>query len=1057
METYQKSNLCYIMYDLINNFKNLMISPKIERLSDQLVVLEKNKQFDDAEIVAKTIVSFFSDSEIKIKPFRSSQFKEKTKNRFFPKPWHGDDLPCTLEITWCEAPIDFKLFWTKKVSKQIIAGITNFSPNFEDSPIHEDCNMWIDIIVPNSTDRVILVLTDKYILRTLELHGKLTATQHEILHKWTQDFDFSNKKLLHQTLWNSFSIKVINNKFYESISRTFVNLVQHLEHQWLDSHESRQFTNRLIGRVVFCRFLKKKNIISEKFDYFNIKEDNSTDYYNNVLNRLFFYTLNLPIEDRTHSVRNIWVDKETPYLNWWLFEKRWYDHKDEITFPVRFFHEFFGFLNEYNFTTDESTSTYQQVAVDPEMLGRIFENLLAEQNTETGEQARKAKGAFYTPREIVDYMCTEALKAHLSQKLTKQQVPENDIKQIIDQLFVKSDSEYALNSKGASYDTIQMKYRWNIIGILDNLTVIDPACWSGAFPMWMLQKILKCYERILPETKFDSAEAKKKIIENSLFGVDIEPTAVEISRLRAWLSIVVDEINENKIEPLPNLDFKFICANSLIWLKNWTQQMSLGEDEKLKEILKELRHKYYKARTPKTKNDIKNQYLNLLNQWLFEDSPNTKLLKSFNVFDLNKPAWFFDSDYMFGEESFDVVIGNPPYVRISWINKDFDIVIRDTYKSVFWNYDLYIPFIERSIQLLKPSWILTFITPNKFLTKKYWNRLRPILLKDIKMCRFIDTSNAKTFDSASVYPVISIFEKSIANESHEVSISIVDNNNFEEFFMNHEQNYYNVPQKVFRENKNHMIDIHIDLKSRELCDKISKECSEISSFARVLTGTPAIQKYYEWDKLIFDGNEQVIRDNVLKFINVSSLDKYSICWGKKVRAVGKVLENAYIKFDSELIWKNKREVFLQKKIVIKWNAKDLTAAYDDVWYANLSLYWLIFKDKNRQNEKNINYYLLWLLNSKVLNYRYKKKFATTNIAWWYLSFNGIYLEQIPIKFSTPAMENTIVYLVDKILSTKKEDPTADTNKLEKEIDQIAYKLYGLTNEEIDVIEDSAKK
>jgi len=730
-----------------------MIHPKIEKLSDQLVVLEKNKQFDDAETVAKTIVSFFSDNKLDIRPFRSSQFKEKTKNRFFPKPWHWEDLPCTLEIIWANAPIDFKLFWTKKVSKQIIAGITNFSPNFEDSPIHEDCNLWIDIIVPNSTDRVILVLSDKYILRTLELHGKLTATQLEILHKRIQDFDFSNKTLLHQTLWNSFNIKVINNKFYESISRTFVNLVQHLEHQWLDGHESRQFTNRLIGRVVFCWFLKKKNIISEKFDYFNIKEDNSTEYYNKVLSKLFFYTLNAPVEERTHSIRNIWKDIETPYLNWWLFEKRWYDHKDEITFPARFFHDFFEFLNEYNFTTDESTSTYQQVAVDPEMLGRIFENLLAEQNTETGEQARKAKWAFYTPREIVDYMCKEWLKTHLSQKLSEQNTPENDIEKIIDQLFVKSDSEYALNSKGASYDTIQMKYRWNIIGILDNLTVIDPACWSGAFPMWMLQTILRCYERVLPETKFDPAEAKKKIIENSLFGVDIEPMAVEISRLRAWLSIVVDEINEHKVEPLPNLDFKFICANSLIWLNKWKQQMSLWEDEKLKEKLKELRHKYYRARTPKSKNEIKNEYLQLLNQWLFEDSPNTKLLKSFNVFDLNKPAWFFDQDYMFGEDWFDMIIWNPPYVSTKWT---WDKIKKELETEFWFADDLYSHFYFKGLEICNPKWVLTYITSKTYWTIQTKKNLRELLLSH-NLIEIYDTQNP--FESAMVDTCIALVQK----------------------------------------------------------------------------------------------------------------------------------------------------------------------------------------------------------------------------------------------------------------------------------------------------------
>ncbi len=653
---------------------------KVEKLSQELIILEKNKKFEDAEIVAKTLVGFFSDAELNIRPFRSNKLWERTKNRFHPKPWHWEDLPCTLEIVGSSVPIDFKLFWTKKTSKQIVAGITNFSSNYEDSPIYEDYNLWIDIVVPNTTDRVIIVLTNKYVLRTLELHGKLTATQQEILHKWIQEFDFSNKKLLHETLWQGFNIKSLNKKFYESIVTTFTALVQHLEHSGLDSHESRQFTNRLIGRVVFCRFLRKKNIISEQFDYFTIQEKNSTEYYNQILSTLFFSTLNLPIEERKQIIRNLWIDKETPYLNWWLFERKWYDNNDNITFPIRFFHDFFDFLSEYNFTTDESTSTYQQVAVDPEMLGRIFENLLAEQNTETGEQARKAKWAFYTPREIVDYMCKEAVKTHLIQRLNTQEVPQVDIEKILEQLFTKSDSEYALYSKNAWYDIIQSKHRGKIIDALDNVTVIDPACGSGAFPMGMMQTILQCYERVLPETKFDPAEAKKNIIENCLFGVDIEPMAVEISRLRAWLSIIVDEMNESKVEPLPNLDFKFVCANSLVRPNH--NEWWLWDKPNLKDNLEKLRHKYYRARTIKSKKEIKDEYISLLNTGNLFESKYSEMLKSFNAFDASKAALFFDPEYMFWESWFDIVISNPPRDKVKAQDPKFLSSIYPEYRQL---------------------------------------------------------------------------------------------------------------------------------------------------------------------------------------------------------------------------------------------------------------------------------------------------------------------------------------------------------------------------------------
>ncbi len=653
---------------------------KIVALSKQLEVLKHTKTFVEGENVVKMIAGFFWDGQLTVKPFRSTKMGERTKNRFHNLPWHGSDLPCTLEVSWLNIPIDFRFFWLKKASKQIIAWVSNFTHNYEDSPVFADENVGIDIILPDSTDKVILVLTNKYVLRTLELYGSLSATQEEILHQWVQDFG-GNKKLIHETLWQSFNIKPLNIKFYQAIARAFTELVQHLERDGIDSHEAKLFTNRLIWRIVFCWFLKKKNIIAEQYNYFELSDqDDSTSYYHSILSTLFFATLNLPVAERTKKVRELGVDIQTPYLNGWLFEKKAYDTDTKVTFPVKFFHTFFEFLNGYNFTTDESTSSYQQVAVDPEMLGRIFENLLAEQNTETGEQARKAKGAFYTPREIVDFMCKESLKTHISQKLLAVDVVESEREIILEQLFAKSDSEYALYSKNAAYDAIQVKHRWKIIDILDNMTVIDPACGSGAFPMGMMQIILQCYERILPETKFDPVETKKKIIENTLFGVDIEPMAIEISRLRAWLAIIVDEIDANKVEPLPNLDFKFICANSLIKLHH--NEWWLWDKPDLKETLAELRHKYYRSRTTKSKTDIKDKYLSLINDWNLFESKYSDALKSFNAFDASKPAKFFDPEYMFWESWFDIVIGNPPWDKVKAQDPKFFSLIDNSYRSL---------------------------------------------------------------------------------------------------------------------------------------------------------------------------------------------------------------------------------------------------------------------------------------------------------------------------------------------------------------------------------------
>jgi predicted RNA methylase len=288
------------------------------------------------------------------------------------------------------------------------------------------------------------------------------------------------------------------------------------------------------------------------------------------------------------------------------------------------------------------------------MLGRVFESLLATQIDDTGEQARKAKGAFYTPREIVGYMCRESLREYLYNELDD----EDSAREAISNLLDISDSEWAKAKSNNVRDKIK-SYRANIIDALDKVTILDPACGSGAFPMGMLQLMLKTYERI--ENRFDPYATKLSVIQNNIFGVDIEPMAVEIARLRAWLSLVVDEGDGKDIAPLPNLDFKFVCANSLMPLDG-NGQSSLLSDNDLHEKLKELRNKYFNARKPESKKKLQADYYKLINQKTLFDDRRTKQLQSFNPFINLHPADFFSADQMFGvSNGFRIVIGNPPY------------------------------------------------------------------------------------------------------------------------------------------------------------------------------------------------------------------------------------------------------------------------------------------------------------------------------------------------------------------------------------------------------------
>jgi hypothetical protein len=280
---------------------------------------------------------------------------------------------------------------------------------------------------------------------------------------------------------------------------------------------------------------------------------------------------------------------------------------------------------------------------------------LATQISETGDSARKAKGAYYTPREIVAFMARESLREYLIRATLDHPRAESAVTKLLD----TSDQDWAI-AKSNSIRDIPADLRARFLEALDSLKALDPACGSGAFPIGLLQILFKTYSRL--ETRFDPYRTKLQIIQNNIFGVDIEPMAVEISRLRAWLSLVV-EVETQILEPLPNLDFKFICANSLVALDD--NSASLFVDFGLIDNLRELRKEYFTATSPEAKRGLQSRYLHLIEG----DGDNslddirTRQLRSFNPFDDSAPSDFFDAEHMFGiTEGFDIVLGNPPYI-----------------------------------------------------------------------------------------------------------------------------------------------------------------------------------------------------------------------------------------------------------------------------------------------------------------------------------------------------------------------------------------------------------
>lgn len=585
-------------------------------------------------------------------------------------------------------------------------------------------------------------------------------------------------------LKSRFSVEVVNKEFYKEISELFTQLVggsvykgtKREDYEALlklpsiqdKSQTSLEFAVRLIGRVIFCWFLREKKSNQSKslmpHELVSLQAvKNNPDYYHKILEPIFFEVLNKPGMSRKDDFAKE-PFSSIPYLNGGLFSP----HDDDffsynggkqaasrnlVIVPDEWLHKFFAVLETYNFTIDENTSFDEELSIDPEMLGRIFENLLAEINPETGETARKSTGSYYTPRVIVDYMVDESLLLYLKNQT---QTDEDKLRAVI---------SYDLNDNEKNSLTADEKER--IINALEKVKILDPACGSGAFPIGALQKIVFILQQADPEgqlwfkkqIKNTSPEIRRVmerefahknfdyirklgIIRENIYGVDIQPIATEIARLRCFLTLVVDEriqedLENRGIEPLPNLDFKFVTANTLIGLpgSQATSQLGLFEDDAGIRELKELRDMFFNA-SGTEREQLKLQFVQAQNkmfQRMIEEgrrgySDLTSKLSSWNPFSHNSSSWF-DTEWMFGvKEGFDIVIANPPYgANIDESTKIYAELYPNTTKGFK---DIYKLFIECGLKnlLKKKNGLLCFIVPNTILLQPRYKDARKYLL-----------------------------------------------------------------------------------------------------------------------------------------------------------------------------------------------------------------------------------------------------------------------------------------------------------------------------------------
>lgn len=611
----------------------------------------------------------------------------------------------------------------------------------------------------------------------------------------------------------AFSIEKITDEFFEQYKALFQKLAEHLKRQKtfkestseeIDQVVSR-FTKKLLGQIVFLYFLQKKGWLgaargkawgegSKRFlrERYQQAEKEGHNYYRDFLQYLFYEGLACKREEQDDPGYYERFQCRVPFLNGGLFEADYDWQQVNIEIPNSLFHNdektragdigtgILDVFDRYNFTIKEDEPLDKEVAVDPEMLGKVFENML--EITE-----RKSKGAFYTPREIVHYMCQESLLHYLDNRLntyatkildpaetqgdmfgshTQQieigqegniRVPKSDIETLIRKGHLALENDSRVLSKGK--ETKDYKFQLPekvrehakaIDAALADIKVCDPAIGSGAFPVGLLHEIVNVRQALTPHSGNNQStyDLKRHAIAESIYGVDIDASAIDIARLRLWLSLIVDEEDYGTIEALPNLDYKIVRGDSLIGFpENWISSAWISPAFARLEALK-------KDFFAETDHDRKAELKAQIDIEIQKQLANSKQVFGYQV--------DFDFRLMFSEVwhhtgGFDVVIGNPPYLRIQGI-RQANPEIADTYKSIFksatGSFDLYVLFMEKGCELIHDRGVMNYINPDKWVNASFGKGIRTLVARRRNAIRLISFGAHQVFSACTYSSLI---------------------------------------------------------------------------------------------------------------------------------------------------------------------------------------------------------------------------------------------------------------------------------------------------------------
>ena len=960
-----------------------------------------------------------------------------------------------------------------------------------------------------------------------------------------------------EDLRDAFSVDALSKEFfdeyhrhYDRILKTTVELIS--KDPTLYSGLSKLFADyikKMMGRIVFLHFLQKKGWLNGDPDFlknlfFMQPLDRREDFLEQVLEPLFFGIFNTEPQYREKLFRDEGWDvqlleqwKGLPYLNGGLFERDSMDTA-KLKLPASLFERLFEFMASYNFTVDENDPDDADIGVDPEMLGKIFESLLED---------NKAKGAFYTPKEIVRYMCKESLIAYLGTQatglskesgiqatgLSKESGTQatgllkesgEQASSLSKESEVKAtglSKEPGVQSAGLS-DYIRKfveqhelpeelePYREVLDTALRNVKICDPAIGSGAFPMGLLNELWRCREALeeratspsLMGTQanglsqagslyskegqagslnpYSRAALKREIIENNIYGVDIEKGAIDIARLRFWLSIVVDA---EKPEPLPNFDYKFMQGNSLIESfggydlshimdkkverngKTYYQRRIGGKEpvqvsidfstEDTRKNLMIWLIKYFSLTDHQEKSEYRKRINESVKSYIKQQCIGSSAESKLNTLDPSANqdfflwhTWFKD---IFDKGGFYIVIGNPPYINVENLDEKTKDFLFTHYSTCQGRTDIYIGFIEKAISLMNNNGVTSFIIPYSYTNQNYGELSRKLLAEKHSICEIVDTSNYFVFDNAVVKNIIIRFGKC---KGEFTLIRIAENKeNFEKSNFGDRE----LPTKTFLQLKNCRIETKPFENILEIKENIEKTSIRLGKIYLVAYGVRVNNKFDKSKPKNYYIHD-IPQSRYKKFTEGKCIDRYSFvqfgwldyCPNEHYNPMfPELFENEKLMFinvvSKGLRFAYDNEGFYNSHTVVNCvNLSKLTKASHSTAKKAIKDGDIILARKYSTK------YVLGVINSKLMN-------------WYFMHFQseGLHCypddaKQFPIAKASLEQQQPIIDLVDVILEKKRGNPTADTTELENKIDQQVYALYNLTPEEIAIIEQSAK-